>query len=560
MFARCSRTSLSIAVLIIVSGAPALAGQPADAERSRSLYLVGDRDYPPVTYLQSGMPKGVDVDIAEAIADRLGLQLHIELMDWDEAQHRVLDGRADGLLSMSVTDDRRKLFDFTEPTLTRDFGLFVRRGGGLTAGTADLTGRRIGVTAGGYPRQFLSGRGARNLVLVGNYEDGFNRLAEGSIDAVAADTWVAAHTAQRLGRNEIHLSGAPFAALSGAMAFRKDSPFVGDVSAVIRQLRADGTLAAIYDRWRPDEVMFVSERRLRRIVAIGTIGVSAVVLAVTGAGTYGWRRQRELRARIAREESTRDELTAQVRHSQKMDAVGRLAAGMVHDFNNLITVIVASCDEGLSTPGIQDDVRERFEDVRSAGNSAAALAKQLLSFSRRPIVQPRVMNINDVVTDTARLIERLIASNIGLQLRLDPQLGPIVADAVQIQQVLVNLAVNASDAMPSGGLLAFETRNVSVGHEELTSHSQMPPGHYVLLLVSDTGVGMDAAILAQIFEPFFTTKAGNGTGLGLSTVYSIVKQSGGFIWAQSEIGRGSTFKIYLPRIDDGALSRRTTTN
>ena len=158
------------------------------------------------------------------------------------------------------------------------------------------------------------------------------------------------------------------------------------------------------------------------------------------------------------------------------------------------------------------------------------------------------MNINDVVTDTARLIERLIIGSIGLQLRLDPQLGHIVADVVQIQQVLVNLAVNASDAMPNGGQLAIETRNVSVGHEELMSHPQMPPGHYVLLLVSDTGIGMDDAILVQIFEPFFTTKAGHGTGLGLSTVYSIVKQSGGFIWPYSEIGRGSTFKIYFPRV------------
>jgi two-component system cell cycle sensor histidine kinase/response regulator CckA len=278
--------------------------------------------------------------------------------------------------------------------------------------------------------------------------------------------------------------------------------------------------------------------------------MSAVVLVVTGAWTYGWRRHRQLRARIAQDESVRNELEAQLRHAQKMDAVGRLAAGLVHDFNNLITVIIASSDEGLSTPGIQDEVRARFEDVRSAGDSAAALTKQLLTFSRRPIVRPRMININEVVTDTVRLIELIIIGNIGLQLRRDPQLGHIVADAGQIQQVLVNLAVNARDAMPDGGELVIETRNVSIGHEELTSHPQMHPGHYVLLVISDTGIGMDAGVIAQIFEPFFTTKGGDGTGLGLSTVYGIVKQSGGFIWPYSEVGRGSTFKIYFPRVDD----------
>jgi signal transduction histidine kinase len=211
-------------------------------------------------------------------------------------------------------------------------------------------------------------------------------------------------------------------------------------------------------------------------------------------------------------------------------------------------VILGSCDEGLSIPGVPQDVRDRFEDVRNAGTSAAALTGQLLTFTRRPIVQPCVLTLNAVVTDTARLIERLLKANVELQLQLEPQLGHVVADPVQVQQVLVNLAVNARDAMPDGGRLAIETRNVSIDHEDVTSRPQMPPGHYVLLLVSDTGIGMDEATLAHLFEPFFTTKGCHGTGLGLSTVYGIVKQSGGFIWASSAVGRGSTFRIYFPRV------------
>ncbi len=251
---------------------------------------------------------------------------------------------------------------------------------------------------------------------------------------------------------------------------------------------------------------------------------------------------------VARDETVRNELEAQLREAQKMDAVGRLAAGIAHDFNNLITVIVASCEEG-STPEIPHSVRERFDDIRVAAESAASLTRQLLTFSSRQIVQPRVMNVNEVVADTRRLIERLIKGGIDLQVRSEPQLGHVVADGLQLQQVLVNLAVNARDAMPHGGRLAIETRNVSMEHEDLVLNPQMPPGHYVLLDVADTGVGMDKDTLARIFEPFFTTKAvGKGTGLGLSTVYGIVKQSGGFIWAYSEPGLGTTFKIYLPRV------------
>ncbi|HEY7499286.1 MAG TPA: ATP-binding protein [Vicinamibacterales bacterium] len=247
---------------------------------------------------------------------------------------------------------------------------------------------------------------------------------------------------------------------------------------------------------------------------------------------------------------TIDDLKARLHHAQKMDAVGRLAAGAAHEFNNLLTIILASCEEGLSAPDVPSSARDSFDTIRLAAKSAASLAAQLLDLSRRESVQRRVLNVNDVLADAQRLVVRLIKADIDLQVHRDPRLGDIVADAVQLQQVLVNLVANARDAMPHGGRIVIETRSVDVPHGDVAAHSRLPPGRYAQLAVSDTGVGMDDATRARIFEPFFTTKpAAQGTGLGLSTVHGIVTESGGFIWACSKPGIGSTFTICFPLVD-----------
>ena len=253
---------------------------------------------------------------------------------------------------------------------------------------------------------------------------------------------------------------------------------------------------------------------------------------------------------IARDVTMRKELEVKLLHSQKMDAVGRLAAGVAHDFNNMLTVILGNCEEGLQQPGIDQAVRRAFDDIRTAAEGAAALTRQLLTFSRRQIVQPSVLSLNDVLSETQRMLTRLIGEDLDVQFHLHPDLALIFADASQLQQLVLNLAVNARDAMPDGGRLTIETGNVFLDHDYVLTHQQVPPGDYVMLTVSDTGVGMSEATCARIFEPFFTTKeVGKGTGLGLSTAYGIVKQSGGFIWVYSEPGDGTTFKIYFPRAE-----------
>jgi PAS domain S-box-containing protein len=259
---------------------------------------------------------------------------------------------------------------------------------------------------------------------------------------------------------------------------------------------------------------------------------------------------RPARLALLEDRTERAVLERELHHAQKMDAIGQLAGGMAHDFNNLLTAIFGYCDLLLNDIPATDSRRGDVEEIKKAATAAASLTDRLLAFSRKQIIEPKVLDLNAVVGDMGRLLQRVIGEDVEMELNLAPTLGRVKADPHQIGQVLMNLVVNARDAMPQGGKLTITTDNIALDDTYARMHAGVVPGPHVMIAVSDTGTGMSTEIQGRLFEPFFTTKpAGKGTGLGLASVYGIVKQSGGNIWVYSEVGHGTTFKVYLPLVD-----------
>jgi PAS domain S-box-containing protein len=295
-------------------------------------------------------------------------------------------------------------------------------------------------------------------------------------------------------------------------------------SGVFSRLRRDGTIG--YHSFSVNPVLDGDR----------VIGVEGFIVDIT-----------ELKRAEAAKAKTEDQL----RQAQKLESVGRLAGGVAHDFNNLLTVINGFSRLLLGNLKAGDPLRDRLEEILKAGERAAGLTQQLLAFSRKQILQPRVLDLNRVVEEMRPMLERLMGENVEVCVRLHAEAATIRADPNQLEQVVMNLAVNSRDAMPHGGKLSMETGFVEWGESHVQSRPGAHPGPYVMLAVSDTGEGMSEETRGHIFEPFFTTKeVGKGTGLGLSTIHGIVEQSGGYVEAASELGRGTTFNIYLPRVVD----------
>jgi two-component system cell cycle sensor histidine kinase/response regulator CckA len=256
---------------------------------------------------------------------------------------------------------------------------------------------------------------------------------------------------------------------------------------------------------------------------------------------------------VNRDITERKQLEQQLVLSQKLDAIGRLSGGVAHDFNNILGVIIGYSEALQEKFGPDDPYREAVDEIQKAGKRAASLTQQLLAFSRKQVLEPKVLDLNAVVADVEKMLRRLIGEDIELKLTTSPELGMVKTDRGQIEQVILNLAVNARDAMPRGGELKIETANAELTEKDAKRYRYVVPGQYVNLQIGDTGCGMDEELQSHIFEPFFTTKEkGKGTGLGLATVYGVIKQSGGYIWVESQPGKGSRFSIYLRRVEGSA--------
>jgi signal transduction histidine kinase/CheY-like chemotaxis protein len=266
-----------------------------------------------------------------------------------------------------------------------------------------------------------------------------------------------------------------------------------------------------------------------------------------------------MRKTLKSDETQKHQLEEQLRQAQKMEAVGRLAGGVAHDFNNLLTIIKGHGDLMLDKLQASDPLQRNATQIEKAANRAASLTRQLLAFSRMQVLEPKILDLNALVAEMCSLLKRLVREDISFTFRAGESLGRVKADPGQIEQVIMNLTVNACDAMPTGGKLVVETRNVCVDEALAKTRPPLLPGDYIRLTVEDTGHGMDAATKERIFEPFFTTKEmGKGTGLGLATVYGVVKQSGGCIWVESETGMGTRFEVYLPVVQEEEMEEESS--
>jgi PAS domain S-box-containing protein len=333
-------------------------------------------------------------------------------------------------------------------------------------------------------------------------------------------------------------------ALVRMLAFESESDVIGlnigtdafedlrDHSNFVDQLQSQGSAEGVETLWKQR-------------------GGKSIIVRLGGRAVHDTHDQIAYFEVIAEDVSERRQLELQLRQSQKMQAIGQLAGGVAHDFNNLLTVVKGHIELILNTMPVTDPLFPRLDQVQKAANRASSLTRQLLAFSRLQVLQPQVLDLNGIVSGMIQMLSRIIGEHIELVFRPGGILGRVKADAGQLEQVLLNLVVNARDAMPNGGQLTIETENIELDDSYAQLHSIVKPGPYVMLAVSDTGCGMDPATQARIFEPFFTTKEpGKGTGLGLATVYGVVKQSDGYIWVYSEAGQGTTFKIYLPLAAD----------
>jgi PAS domain S-box-containing protein len=370
---------------------------------------------------------------------------------------------------------------------------------------------------------------ARLYAEVRDARDFLQSIAESSVDAIVTTDVAGLITYWSPGAQETF--GYPASEVLGRPVSDFNAGGVEETRGVMERLQTEGRMrdyeAVIRARDGRDLTVSASFSLLRDTTGAIT-GTVAVVKDVT----------------------ERKMLEESLRQAQKMDAVGRLAGGIAHDFNNLMTVAIGRSEMLLAKLRADDPIRRDVELLRKTSARAAQLTRQLLAFSRKQVLQPKVLDLNTVVEDLTPMLQRLIGETIDLRSALSPGLGRVQADPGQLEQVLVNLAVNSRDAMAQGGTLVFETANVVLDDLFVRKHPGVSPGPHVMLAVRDTGTGMDAAIQARVFEPFFTTKEqGKGTGLGLSMVYGIVQQSGGSIWVSSEVGHGTTFEIYFPRVD-----------
>ncbi len=516
-------------------------------------------NWPPVDFIdEGGSYSGFLADYMALLEKRTGLRLTIvPTRDFNDRLRLARELQVDVVTTLVRTPERERYLDFVGTYLRIPAVIVVKKDLRRSLTLPEMRGMRIeivdGYSAQGWIREhypYLDLRGVENDLT------GLRRVSFGEADAVITDLATASYQIEREGITNLRLAGETGYVYDCDIAVRKDAPILSRVIAKGMAAISAKEKGDLYSKW-----IHIAQRRWweRRefwlalsLPLLAVLAVSAWSLTLKRQVTQ---RTREIRAELTerkRAEEGKLRLEAQLLQAQKMETVGRLAGGVAHDFNNLLTAIIGQLDLALMKAGPDSPLRDNLSESKKAAESAVNLTQQLLAFSRRQIIEPKLIDLAALIERMRKMLAPLIGEDVELGTRTGPGLGLVKMDAGQIEQIIVNLAINARDAMPDGGHLTIAAENIVVDEAFCERHALAAPGPYVRLSVSDTGIGMDDAVKAHLFEPFFTTKpVGKGTGLGLATVYGAVRQNGGAIDVESAPGKGTTFSLYLPRRLEG---------
>lgn len=540
---------------------PALASLPLDP--GRTLVVRGDADYPPYEFLDDdGEPAGFDVDIFRAVARAQGLAFDLRLGEWTSARRALENSDIDILIGMHISRERTRVIAFSHPYTAIQHAIFVRAGSDIT-GYRGLRDRELVVQDATLMHDMLKrGHLTAAIATTNSVGEALKELASGRHDAALVPKYQGLFLAKELKLGNIGPVGQPLTDDSGyGFAVRKDDAWLATtLNEGLRIIKETGEYEAISQRWLgvyDDAASGLSREKLRwagwALLALALLAMAALM--------WSWTLRKEVRARTrelshelaerVRAEEAGRRLKEQLRQSQKLEAMGRLAGGMAHDFNNIITGITGHAQlmqARAERAGLASD--PSLGHIISAAGSAGDLVGQLMAFARRERTQSSRLDVNTAVAGAVQLMSHSLGDTIRVETELLAERPMVVGDTTQLQSALLNLGLNARDAMPHGGTLTFVTSIVDRGPGELPP--ELRAGPYVRIQVRDTGEGMPAEVREHIFEPFFTTKQpGKGTGLGLASVYGCVRAHGGSIEVHSELGVGTAFTLLLPlsRVD-----------
>jgi signal transduction histidine kinase/CheY-like chemotaxis protein len=532
-------------------GVVACGAVPVSAEPIKVAAL---RHWPPQYSLdRAGQPVGFAIDVMEEVAQEAGVTLEYRVYeDFDAAIAALERGEVDAIPNLGDRPERRERVLFTRPVETFTIDLFARSGDPVS-GLAELAGSRVAAVHANSAVELLRRRPEIQLEVYPDAERALFDLLAGQVDGLA----LPGPYADRLLRDarltsRVQRVGSPLLEVKRCIAVPKSRPsLLQRLDEAVEVVVASPRYREIYTRWYADPQPYWS---ISRAVVATAIVLGAALLAM------GWWRYRSMlslnrqlrRTMVEREnaEATLRQREEQLAQAQKFEAIGRLSGGVAHDFNNVLTAILGYSELLLTQLDEGDPKRRDVEEIRSAAQRAADITRQLLAFGRRQVLSPVLLDINEVVLGMENMLRRLVGEQVELSLEAEPGIWPVLADGAQLGQVILNLVINARDAMAPGGHIVVRTRNATLGPEFVASHLGSQEGPHAVLEVEDDGGGIPAEVMAYLFEPFFTTKEqGKGTGLGLPTVYGIVKQSGGYVEVVNRPGEGATFAAYLPRAE-----------